>query len=150
MVKTRFEFTASLREFQNALKELDDEAVAVAGAGLGLEARKLINASIKQVPVDKGILKASATVDGPIVEDKVVSYVVGYGGQAKAYAEAVHDNPRAGKTGGFSPSGLPYKTWSKVGKWHYLTDPAREQAKSIDRSLGRFIANFILRRGWPT
>ncbi len=150
MVKTRFEFTNSLNEFQKALKDLDDQAVAVAGAGLGLEARKLINASIKQVPVDKGILKASATVDGPIVEDKVVSYVVGYGGQAKAYAEAVHDNPRAGKTGGFSPSGRPYKTWSQVGKWHYLTDPAKEQAKNIDRSLGRFIANFIIRRGWPT
>ena len=41
-----------------ALKDLDDQAVAVAGAGLGLEARKLINASIKQVPVDKGILKS--------------------------------------------------------------------------------------------
>jgi len=150
MVKTTFEFTSSLKEFQRALRELDQNAVAVAAAGLGLEARKLLGATRLQVPVDKGILKNSGTVDGPFFKDSAVSYLVGYGGQAKTYAEAVHDNPRAGRTGGFSPSGRPYKTWSKVGKWRYLTDPTIAHAKSIDRNLGRYIANFILRRGWPT
>ena len=150
MVKTAFEFTSSLKEFQRALRDLDQQAVAVAGAGLGLEARKLMGATRKQVPVDKGILKNMGTVDGPFLKDGTVSYIVGYGGAAKAYAEAVHDNPRAGRTGGFSPSGRPYKTWAKVGKWRYLTDPTIEHAKLIDRNLGRYIANFILRRGWPT
>ena len=150
MVETAFEFTSSLKQFQRALLDLEEDALAVAAAGLGLEARKLLGATRTQVPVDKGILKNSGTVDGPFLDEGTVSYLVGYGGQAKTYAEAVHDNPRAGRTGGFSPSGRPYKTWSKVGKWRYLTDPTIEHAKSIDRNLGRYIANFILRRGWPT
>ena len=52
MVKTGFALTVSLREFQNALKVLDAEAVAVERAGLGLEARKLMNACINPVPVE--------------------------------------------------------------------------------------------------
>jgi hypothetical protein len=47
----------------------------------------------------------------------------------------VHENPRSGKTGGFSPSGKPYFTkrsrrggkkgsgFSQVGQWKYLEIP---------------------------
>lgn len=75
------------------------------------------------VPVRDGILRDSAFVDEPQVNGNDVSVALGYGGAAQAYAEPVHENPRAGKTGGVSPSGRPYKTWAQVGEWKYLETP---------------------------
>lgn len=81
------------------------------------------------VPVRFGVLRASIMVQPPIVENNRVVVVVGAGGAAAPYALAVHENPRAGKTGGLSPQGQPYKHYSRVGGWKYLETPALEAAK---------------------
>lgn len=67
----------------------------------------------------------------------------GAGGPAASYALKVHENPRSGKTGGFSPSGVPYpwNRWSRVGQWKYLEVPFLEirpqLADRIKRALSR-------------
>ena len=39
------------------------------------------------------------------------------------YAWDVHENPRSGKTGGFSPQGRPYRYWAREGEFKYLEKP---------------------------
>lgn len=69
-----------------------------------------------------GNLKASGFVEHPHY-GSVTTVTLGYGGAAAPYALAVHENPRTGKTGGFSPSGQRYTSWSAVGQWKYLEAP---------------------------
>lgn len=84
------------------------------------------------VPVATGNLRASILTEQPTMTGTSVTVTVGAGGAAVAYAAAVHENPRAGKTGGRSPSGVKYKRWSRVGEWKYLETPAMEAAGRID------------------
>jgi len=102
----------------------------------GAEARHLAGAAIYQealvimadskdnyVPVDQGVLKSTGHVELPVVSGNNVSVKMGYGGPAAPYALAVHENPRAGKTGGVSPKGQRYKHWATVGGYKYLERP---------------------------
>jgi hypothetical protein len=57
---------------------------------------------------------------------------------------SVHENPRAGKTGGVSPQGKPYaKTkggkglWAKTGKWKYLEDPFNRRLKGFEARIAK-------------
>ena len=81
----------------------------------------------KQVPRDQGTLAASSFIASDWAS-KGASVFVGY---HAVYAAAVHENPRSGKTGGFSPSGRPYKTWAKTGNWKYLENPLKENTSTI-------------------
>jgi hypothetical protein len=115
------------------------------------------------VPKDFGVLANSGHVRMPTVLRNDIRVDLGFGGPAGGggsysmpptntedvgYALAVHENPRAGKTGGVSPSGIPYKTWSQVGGWKYL-----------ERALGRHIPfmvasfrkslNAAIKARWP-
>lgn len=69
-------------------------------------------------------------------------------GYTAVYAANVHENPRAGKTEGISPSGTLYrapinpsgkrstmKLYSTVGKWHWLQDFILHNAKEILRKI---------------
>jgi hypothetical protein len=87
-----------------------------------------MTASRPLVPVVTGALRGSALVYPPEIDGSTITVVFGYGGQAMPYARAVHENPRAGKTGGVSPTGRRYPegTYSTVGQWHFLSDPVRE------------------------
>ena len=60
---------------------------------------------------------------------------MGYGGPAAPYAIAVHENPRAGKTGGLSPSGKPYEHWARTGGWKYLETPLKAATGQIAAKL---------------
>lgn len=53
------------------------------------------------------------------------------------YAEAVHENPRAGKTHGVSPSGRRYKHWAEVGEWHFLETPFVKMSRTFKAEVGR-------------
>lgn len=77
----------------------------------------------KHVPVMDGPLRASGFVRPPELLPGLVRVVLGFGGSACKYAVAVHENPRSGKTGGYSPAGRRYKKWAKVGHWKYLEEP---------------------------
>lgn len=91
------------------------------------EANYVMRKSVEAVPVDFGVLRGSATVTKPVIAGTSISLNFGYGGAASAYALAVHENPRSGKTGGVSPKGQKYKHWAKTGAWKYLERPANEQ-----------------------
>lgn len=106
--------------------KLPDPAAALRAASKQLyRSATLIMADSKEnfVPVETGTLRSSGIVDPPALEGGRVVISLGYGGPAAKYALAVHENPRAGKTGGISPTGARYRRWSKVGEWKYLETP---------------------------
>jgi len=56
--------------------------------------------------------------------------VVGEVGYNALYAVFVHENPRAGQTGGLSPSGKKYSDkggigWARTGQWKFLETPLK-------------------------
>ena len=97
-----------------------------AARSLFQQGERIMTASRSQVPVRYGILRASGFVEIPeIVGSGFVRVSLGYGGAAQKYARSVHENPRAGQTGGLSPQGKRYKRYATTGKWHFLSDPFR-------------------------
>lgn len=114
-----------------------------AGQALYEEANAVKNTSVAQyVPVDTGELRAkhafvdeSAKIDGDSV-----SITFGYTGP---YAARVHENPRAGKTGGVSPSGHRYKHWAQVGQFKFLEKPLLEAEPGMLQRLAGRIRNAL-------
>lgn len=102
------------------LRALASGSPAIAGREMYITWQKIMEASKELVPVDEGPLRASAYVDLPQV---VGGEVTVNGGYSASYAAAVHENPRAGKTGGVSPTGQRYRSWAKVGQWKFLEIP---------------------------
>lgn len=102
----------------------------VAGASYRL-AEEIIADAKTLVPVRDGILRGSAHVGLPVIGAADVTVEAGFGGPAAPYAAAVHENPRAGKTGGISPSGRRYKRWATVGQWKYLEIPFKAKASQM-------------------
>jgi len=93
-----------------------------------------------ECPVVTGNLKNSAYVKDA-TRGRKVGAVVGF---SAVYALSVHENERAGKTEGVSPSGKEYKApinpngkrstqavFSTVGKWKFLEDPLYENFNKI-------------------
>lgn len=155
------------------LKNLRREIKAIkgrTGKGLYVGGLHLKGASQKEVPVVTGNLRASAYVVGemgrksgaggmsdPAMEsthDKTVSRHSGAVmrsmepearvGYSAVYALSVHENPRAGQTGGKSPYGLAYSpglteggnqstriVFAEGGKWKFLEDPLKAEAGNI-------------------
>lgn len=88
------------------------------------------------VPVMFGALKSSIRTMPPVVTSRRVTVSVVAGGAAAPYALSVHENPRSGRTGGYSPSGRRYKNWARTGTWKYLELPA-QLAAGDGRGLAR-------------
>ena len=82
----------------------------------------------------------------PEVSGTKVTVAMGYGDAAVAYAAAVHENARAGKTGGTSPSGRRYKHWAAVGSWKYLELPFLAAEKGMLSRLADRIRNAVAGR----
>ena len=105
----------------------------------GLKAAALvINAdAVKMAPVDTGNLRGSAYIR-KVTIDGSVGYEIGFGA---SYAVFVHENPRAGKTGGFSPKGKKYfkgkkltkksSGFSQVGEWKFLEKAVFKNTRKI-------------------
>ncbi len=124
------------------LNRLGDEALPTAAASL-YESAQIIMTRSKEVycPVDTGALRSSGFVNFPEIKDGEIEITMGYGGPAAPYALAVHENPRAGKTQGFSPKGARYKHWAKTGQWKYLETPVKESGQEVrDRLVRRLNA----------
>ncbi len=109
----------------------------------------------KFVPVDQGILRASGFVELPKISGASVTVELGFGGPAGkgnvggnsntekvGYAIVVHENPRAGRTGGVSPRGAQYKTWSTVGGWKYLERPFKRAQPRMPRRIAELLRRF--------
>lgn len=102
----------------------------VASAHEGFEA-VMATSKEEYVPVDQGTLRSTGHVEAPVVSGMSATITMGYGGPAAPYAIAVHENPRAGKTGGLSPSGKPYEHWASSGGWKYLETPLKASTERI-------------------
>lgn len=109
---------------------------------LGVEAELTMTEAKKLTPVVTGALRASGFVQTPTISDRTIEVVMGFGGSASAYALSVHENPRAGQTQGFAPSGQRYKRWSRVGQWKFLEQPFLARVSGLtDRLLERILRN---------
>ena len=123
-----------LDEVLRKLSAFGDMTLQASASALYEEARAVEAESLaKYVPVDTGTLRRdhafvdeTATIQG----DKA-SIEFGYHGP---YAASVHENPRAGKTGGVSPGGRKYRHWATVGQWKFLEVPLLEAQRGM---LGR-------------
>jgi hypothetical protein len=83
------------------------------------EAAAYLARSLQLVPVDRGGLRASQFGPRLNLGGDTIEATFGY---SAPYARRTHGNPRAGKTGGVSPSGRRYRHWAKTGQWHFVTD----------------------------
>ena len=99
-----------LKELNRKLNKLAKQAPRIVARELFRFAEeKIANRSRKEfVPVMTGALKTSIITQLPVVMGSKVSVIVGAGSSAVKYALSVHENPRAGKTGGVSPQGKRY------------------------------------------
>ncbi len=112
-----------------ALKALGPQAENALASTLYEIGEEIMAVSKEQyVPVDTGTLRSTGYVEPPVMVGGVTSVALGYGGPAAPYALSVHENPRAGVTGGVSPKGKPYRHWARVGEWKYLETPWKEMS----------------------
>jgi hypothetical protein len=124
------------------IREQVEKVPKYVGAAMYQEAQDIMRESHKLVPRDTGTLANASMVEQPKYEGNDISVTLGYGGPAAPYALSVHENPRAGKTGGVSPSGAKYKHWAKVGQWKYLEHPFLAAAKGMAERIAEKV------KGW--
>jgi hypothetical protein len=139
MATPNFQVTISgLPKVKRALKALGKKGPKAMAGALFREGEGIMGDSKEKfVPVDKGNLKSSGHVAKPKISAQGASVELGYGGPSAPYALAVHENPRAGKTGGVSPSGAQYTTWAQTGGWKYLETPFKQHLKGMDDRLAK-------------
>lgn len=109
-----------IRELRERFAAAAREGPQVAAQALLVWAEEVMTDAKELVPVRDGILRASGFVDLPAVTPDQVSVTFGFGGPSAPYALAVHENPRAGKTGGVSPSGRSIgagRRWGSGSTW---------------------------------
>lgn len=135
-----------LAETVEMLRRVGESSKDEFAAAIYQEAEAVMAKSKTLVPVDTGTLRASGHVQKPRKSGRQVSVELGYGGPAARYALDVHENPRAGQTHGKSPSGRPYKTWSKVGQWKYLEQPFVEASRGMLRRIADRVQRAIAAR----
>jgi len=100
----------------------------------GRDSGNMATQHVGEMTKQRNIAKRSLKKFGPMAS-------IGY---SAVYALAVHENPRAGKTGGFSPTGQKYtagrnpsgrkstrKVFSTVGQWKYLENPLNSNSKRV-------------------
>ncbi len=129
--------TAQVYRRLNAAKP--SEAHAIIAAAMYAHAMDVIAQSVAHyVPIMDSELKNSNYVSLPET-DASGAPIVKMGFRAK-HAVVTHENPRAGKTGGVSPSGRRYKKWAKVGGWKYLTLPLNASRGDFNRAIAAAVA----------
>lgn len=110
---------------------------------LRIEQLQTYRESQNEVPRDQGNLAGSGSTP-PIIRrgTRFIAEIV----YSAAYALRVHENPRAGKTGGRSPSGARYRSWARVGKWKYLEHPMMRAEIGFARRMHAFFHARLWRR----
>lgn len=125
---------AEVKGAKSLMRKLDaigGNSSKVASKTLYRAATDIMAESKQIVPVDQGTLQNSGTVLLPTENNGKISVTLGYGGFAGDYALRVHENPRAGKTDGITPSGGKRKTWAKGGTWKFLEIPFNNVAPKV-------------------
>jgi|WetSurMetagenome_2_1015567.scaffolds.fasta_scaffold239049_3 hypothetical protein len=127
------------------IREQVQQVPKYVAAAMYQEALGIARSAQKLAPRALGNLANSAHVELPKIDGEQIEVQLGFGGTAGfgnvegtnkddvGYALYVHENPRAGKTGGMSPSGVkyPFDKWSRVGQWKYLEHPFLAAAKGM-------------------
>ena len=112
-------------------------AAKALGSALGNEAEDIMAESVNvYAPFDLGTLTGnkSAFVDNPVVKGNKVSVEMGYGGDAAAYALAIHEHPSR-----HSPPSWEGKEihWRRAGSGpKYLEKPVLAAEKGFGRRIG--------------
>jgi len=141
---------------EQAILELARRLPTRVGDALKTEAELTMTEAKELCPVMDGHLRGSGFVTDPIIDSREIGVILGFGGPAAPYALSVHENPRAGKTGGWSPKGWmtkgevtkwrgprKYKKWAKVGQWKFLEQPfLARRAGFEERIRGRVLGEF--------
>lgn len=127
--------------------EAEADAIMAQGAFEAVEATMEEIATVPWVPVDTGELRASGYVAPPERRAGAVRVTAGF---SAPYAARVHENPRAGRTGGLSPTGKRYRTWAKVGQWKFLEEPMRRNASKHVAIVARKLNQWLARRARTT
>lgn len=130
------------KELERNLRRLGIEAGPAIEKGVAEVGQRIIGDAMELVPVDTGTLRATGTSTVERTK-RAVSVVVGFGGPAAWYALAVHENPRAGKTMGLSPSGKKYRSWAKVGQWQYLAQPFKAWAPKAADVIAKHVKRML-------
>lgn len=104
---------------------------------------KILRRSVELTPRDRGGLAASAGMEVRSVGGGL-EVAIGY---SAPYTRKVHDNPRAGKTGGVSPSGKRYRHWAAVGEYKFLETAMREAEHTAWPDVARGIESWLRRHG---
>ena len=87
------------------------------------------------VPVNVGTLKGSGFVNDVVRKGKDVSVVLGFGGDAEAYALAVHEHP----SGASPPSWGDRPVNFKRGGPKYLSKPMDEAVPGMDNRIAKIV-----------
>lgn len=123
-------------ELEARLQSLGAQTPQTIATALYEEANAIMaDSKTNYVPVDLGTLSNSGKVDPPVTEGTGISVTLGFGGPSAPYAIVVHENPRAGQTGGRSPQGKKYLHWARRGEWKYLETPLKGHAPEIGEAL---------------
>jgi len=140
--------TVDTQALRQRLQALEAALVPTLAQALYTRAQRIMAASRPLVPVVTGALRASALVYPPEIEGSTITVVFGYGGQSVVYGAITHENPRAGRTGGISPTGRRYRegTFSTTGQYHFLSDPVRDMQSSYEQDVAQMMRD-ILRHG---
>lgn len=116
MAKGRFSFEIKDRGVQRGLARRRTALRRPLVRAMTAAGEDLRTTSQGKAPRRDSILVNSAFARTEERRDEIVSTV----GYSASYAATIHENPRAGKTGGVSPSGQRYKKWAKVGGYKFL------------------------------
>lgn len=126
-------------ELRRAITNAGKKGPRLLARAMWADANLMMNASVGVVPVDFGVLRGSHVVERPKVTGTMLEVRFGYGGAASKYALAVHENPRAGRTGGVSPSGQPYRHYATTGGWKFLENPVNRLMPSSPARMAALI-----------
>jgi len=116
---------ASAKKSNEALKKVGRDAPKIVAQAAYNDLEDTMTISKQQAPVDTGVMRASGTVDRPVVEGDNWSVEIGYGGASAAYAIYVHENLSARHT---------------VGNAKYLEKPLTERNGGMANRMGNAIS----------
>ena len=64
-------------------------------------------------------------------------------GYSAPHAKRTHENPRAGKTRGISPSGRHYHKWATKGQWKWLETAVIEKEPDVTKTIVKTVTSYL-------
>lgn len=100
------------------------------------EAEEIMRQSkAKFVPIDAGTLKSSGFVNDVVRKGKDISVILGFGGDAEAYALAVHEHPSSHSPRSWGTKPVNFKR----GGPKYLSKPMDEAVPGMDKRIAKTV-----------